>query len=103
MFGLGKKKPGTKKPRRGQNAPKRAPLRYRGPLQLVTYTRNTLTDVRDVGWLAYPLIAFVAWQTYQSERRRQAKTHAATDRAASRRLARQTLLAEKPKKRFFFW
>lgn len=77
MFGLGKK-PAPKSTPKSKAAlrlrqQQRGPLRYLGMMQTVEVARNGLDDVRGLEWVAFPIIALVAWRTMAAEGRKRAK------------------------------
>src|SRR5690349_4998996 len=73
MFGLGKKPAPKSKAALRLRRQQRGPLRYLGMMQTVEVARNGLDDVRGLEWVAYPIIALVAWRTLLAERRKRAK------------------------------
>jgi hypothetical protein len=84
MFGLGKKSaPKGKAPRRVLQQ-QRGPLRYLGIKQTMDVARQDLADVRGLEWIAYPIIALIAWRTILAERRKREETALAVRRAAIR-------------------
>jgi hypothetical protein len=83
MFGLGKKPaPKGKAPRRVLQ--QRGPLRYLGIKQTMDVARQDLADVRGLEWIAYPIIALIAWRTMLAERRKREENALAVRRAAIR-------------------
>jgi hypothetical protein len=82
MFGLGKKPAPKSKAALRLRQQQRGPLRYLGLMQTVDVARHDLADVRGLEWVAYPIIALMAWRTMVSERRKRE-----ADLLAARRIA----------------
>jgi hypothetical protein len=108
MFGLGKKPTPKSKAALRLRQQQRGPLRYLGMMQTVQVARNGLDDVRGLEWVAYPVIALVAWRTLRAERRRRVKLAAQAQElklAARRDAIRDALPADLRgrKKRFILF
>jgi hypothetical protein len=103
MFGLGKKKKPAPKSKAATRLmqQQRGPLKYLSVFQTLDYARNSLEDVRGLEGVALPLVAFIAWRTISSERRKREKNLMAARQAAVRESVPAYL--RKSKKRFILF